>query len=72
VKDSSKGMSAEWERFDFNKEAPLDDDTKLDHFGGGLLIVYIPFFLLHVHFQLMATLCQSFFIALNVFENRQW
>lgn len=33
VKDSSKGMSAEWERFDFNKEAPLDDDTKLDHFG---------------------------------------
>lgn len=33
VKDSSKGMSEEWERFDFNNEAPLDDDTKLDHFG---------------------------------------
>lgn len=35
VKDSSKGMSGEWERFDFNKEAPLDDDAKLDYFGDG-------------------------------------
>ncbi|KAH9331177.1 hypothetical protein KI387_003285, partial [Taxus chinensis] len=33
VKDAKKGMSEEWERFDFNKEAPLDDDTKLDYFG---------------------------------------
>lgn len=36
VKDSAKGMSGEWERFDFNKEAPLDDDAKLDYFGDGI------------------------------------
>eukprot|EP01018_Ginkgo_biloba_P024392 Gb_10443 [translate_table: standard] len=33
VKDCSKGMTEEWERFDFNKDAPLDDDAKLDYFG---------------------------------------
>ncbi|XP_057815614.2 uncharacterized protein LOC131029200 isoform X2 [Cryptomeria japonica] len=32
-KDTKKGMSEDWERFDFNKEAPLDDDAKLDYFG---------------------------------------
>ncbi|XP_031493117.1 uncharacterized protein LOC116259435 isoform X2 [Nymphaea colorata] len=26
-KDSTKGMSKEWERFDFNKDAPLDDEN---------------------------------------------
>lgn len=34
-KDTEKGMSSEWERFDFNKNAPLDDDAKLDYFGDG-------------------------------------
>lgn len=28
-------MSDEWERFDFSKEAPLDDDAKQDYFGDG-------------------------------------
>lgn len=27
-------MSDEWERFDFDKNAPLDDDAKMDGFGG--------------------------------------
>ncbi|KAL3696662.1 hypothetical protein R1sor_010738 [Riccia sorocarpa] len=35
VKDKSKGMSGEWERFDFDKSAPLDDDAKQDYFGDG-------------------------------------
>ncbi|KAL2643383.1 hypothetical protein R1flu_010970 [Riccia fluitans] len=35
VKDKSKGMSDEWERFDFDKNAPLDDDAKQDYFGDG-------------------------------------
>ncbi|KAG6541062.1 hypothetical protein Mapa_017549 [Marchantia paleacea] len=35
VKDKAKGMSDEWERFDFNKDAPLDDDAKQDYFGDG-------------------------------------
>lgn len=34
-KDTEKGISNEWERFDFNKNAPLDDDAKLDYFGDG-------------------------------------
>lgn len=27
-------MEEEWERFDFNKDAPLDDDVKQDYLGG--------------------------------------
>ncbi|XP_020582716.1 uncharacterized protein LOC110026196 [Phalaenopsis equestris] len=27
AKDSAMGMSSGWERFDFNKDAPLDDDS---------------------------------------------
>lgn len=34
IKDSSKGVTEEWERFDFNKDAPLDGDAKQDYFGG--------------------------------------
>lgn len=34
-KDTEKGMDADWERFVFNKNAPLDDDAKLDYFGDG-------------------------------------
>lgn len=34
-KDTEKGMDAEWERFVFNKNAPLDDDAKFDYFGDG-------------------------------------
>ncbi|CAK9880966.1 unnamed protein product [Sphagnum jensenii] len=34
VKDTAKGMTGEWERFDFDKDAPLDDEAKLDYFGG--------------------------------------
>jgi len=26
AKDTNVGMSSGWERFDFNKDAPLDDD----------------------------------------------
>ncbi|CAM6025477.1 unnamed protein product [Sphagnum balticum] len=33
VKDTAKGMTGEWERFDFDKDAPLDDEAKLDYFG---------------------------------------
>jgi hypothetical protein len=35
VKDTAKGMTGEWERFDFDKDAPLDDEAKLDYFGDG-------------------------------------
>lgn len=35
IKDSSKGVTEEWERFDFNKDAPLDGDAKQDYFGDG-------------------------------------
>ncbi|MCO5559936.1 hypothetical protein L7F22_013540 [Adiantum nelumboides] len=34
-KDRAKGIDADWERFVFNKNAPLDDDAKLDYFGDG-------------------------------------
>ncbi|KAI5075150.1 hypothetical protein GOP47_0009226 [Adiantum capillus-veneris] len=34
-KDTAKGIDADWERFVFNKNAPLDDDAKLDYFGDG-------------------------------------
>ncbi|XP_072995832.1 uncharacterized protein [Typha latifolia] len=30
AKDTSRGMSAGWERFDFNKDAPLDDDDEIE------------------------------------------
>lgn len=36
VKDVVKGLTGEWERFDFNKDAPLDGDAKQDYFGGEL------------------------------------
>ncbi|CAM6124836.1 unnamed protein product [Calypogeia fissa] len=35
TKDRTVGMSDEWERFDFDKNAPLDDDAKMDGFGDG-------------------------------------
>ncbi|KAH7298667.1 hypothetical protein KP509_25G053300 [Ceratopteris richardii] len=34
-KDKTRGMDSEWERFTFDKSAPLDDDAKLDYFGDG-------------------------------------
>jgi hypothetical protein len=34
TKDSTNGRSAGWERFDFDKDAPLDDDDQLDEIGG--------------------------------------
>jgi hypothetical protein len=34
VKDTGKGVEEEWERFDFNKDAPLDGDAQQDYFGG--------------------------------------
>lgn len=33
VKDTGKGVEEEWERFDFNKDAPLDGDAQQDYFG---------------------------------------
>lgn len=35
VKDTGKGVEEEWERFDFNKDAPLDGDAQQDYFGDG-------------------------------------
>lgn len=30
AKDTDRGMGSGWERFDFNKEAPLDDDDEIE------------------------------------------
>ncbi|KAL4185234.1 hypothetical protein AMTRI_Chr10g4870 [Amborella trichopoda] len=35
VTDAAKGMSSEWERFDFDKDAPLDGDDVEVEAGGG-------------------------------------
>jgi hypothetical protein len=43
VKDTAKGMTGEWERFDFDKDAPLDDEAKLDYFGGSFSLCYFPY-----------------------------
>ena len=29
-KDTSKGVTSGWERFDFDKDAPLDDDDEIE------------------------------------------
>lgn len=33
-KDSAKGLTTEWERFDFDAAAPLDEDARQDMYGG--------------------------------------
>ncbi len=43
VKDTAKGMTGEWERFDFDKDAPLDDEAKLDYFGGSFSVCCFPY-----------------------------